>query len=440
MRTHLANATYGVLDYAAYPIGMLIVAPIVLHNLGTARYGVWAVVTATVSMGSMIASGFGDANIQQVASQRSAGEYGALLRTVRSLIGINLVSATVLSFIAWMLVPSVSHRLASSDPVLQRDCIWSLRIACVLIWVRTQESLCISTQRAFERYGAAVRISVLARMLSLAVAAGLTYFFPSITVVVASAALINLLGTLLQFIHLRRLIGFHSIAPAFDRAALKALLSFGAFSWLQAVSSVVVSQTDRLFLGVSLGASAVASYALCTQIAQPIYGVAAAGLHFLFPYLSGRISSSSSDVRKAVLIAFACNVFFVVAGALTLLLFGRRILHMWAGEAIPQSSLSLLPLIVWGFSLLALNVTATYALFALGRVRVVTSLNLAGGLVMLLLMVCLLPRFGTRGMAMARLCYGLITLILYFPLVRHLRMRQHAVPPLQATRPACEES
>jgi O-antigen/teichoic acid export membrane protein len=440
MRTHLANATYGVLDYAAYPIGMLIVAPIVLHNLGTARYGVWAVVTATVSMGSMIASGFGDANIQQVASQRSSGEYGALLRTVRSLIGINLVSATVLSFIAWMLVPFVSHRLASSDPVLQRDCIWSLRIACVLIWVRTQESVCISTQRAFERYGAAVRISVLARLLSLAVAAGLTYFFPSITVVVASAALINLLGTLLQFIHLRRLIGFHSIAPAFDRDALKALLSFGAFSWLQAVSGVVVSQTDRLFLGVSLGATAVASYALCTQIAQPIYGVAAAGLHFLFPYLSGRISSSSSDVRKAVLIAFACNVFFVVAGALTLLLFGRRILHMWAGEAIPQSSLSLLPLIVWGFSLLALNVTATYALFALGRVRVVTSLNLAGGLVMLLLMVCLLPRFGTRGMAMARLCYGLITLILYFPLVRHLRMRKHAVPPLPAARPACEES
>ena len=39
-------------------------------------------------------------------------------------------------------------------------------------------------------------------------------------------------------------------------------------------------------LGVSLGAVTVAAYALCTQLAQPIYGFAASGLHFLFPHLA----------------------------------------------------------------------------------------------------------------------------------------------------------
>lgn len=65
-----------------------------------------------------------------------------------------------------------------------------------------------------------------------------------------------------------------SLRPILDRAAIKALLGFGVFSWLQALSGIVFGQTDRLFLGLSAGAVAVASYARCTQLAQPIYGLA----------------------------------------------------------------------------------------------------------------------------------------------------------------------
>ena len=72
MRAHLSNAAFGLLDYAAYPVGMLLVAPIMLRNLGVAQYGVWAVATAAVNTGSIIASGFGDANIQHVLLQCSA--------------------------------------------------------------------------------------------------------------------------------------------------------------------------------------------------------------------------------------------------------------------------------------------------------------------------------------------------------------------------------
>ena len=51
MRKHLANAAYGVLDYASYPMGMFVVAPIVLHRLGASEYGLWTIATAVVSIG-----------------------------------------------------------------------------------------------------------------------------------------------------------------------------------------------------------------------------------------------------------------------------------------------------------------------------------------------------------------------------------------------------
>ena len=81
--------------------------------------------------------------------------------------------------------------------------------------------------------------------------------------------------------------------PSFDREAIRGLVSFGIFSWIQAVSGILFGQVDRLITGVYLGAAAAASYALCAQLAQPIYGIAASGLHFLFPHVSARITTDS---------------------------------------------------------------------------------------------------------------------------------------------------
>jgi O-antigen/teichoic acid export membrane protein len=67
MKGHLSNAAYGMLDYGAFPLGMLVVAPVLLHNVGVAQYGVWTMASAVVSIGGVVASGFGDANIQYIA-------------------------------------------------------------------------------------------------------------------------------------------------------------------------------------------------------------------------------------------------------------------------------------------------------------------------------------------------------------------------------------
>ena len=171
MRAHLSNAAFGLLDYAAYPVGMLLVAPIMLRNLGVAQYGVWAVATAAVNTGSIIASGFGDANIQHVATERTTGDSNALVRTVRSTMGIHLLLGAVMTIILWIAAPYLAGRVAGTSADLEASCLWCLRIAGLITFVRTVESVCVSTQRAFERYGAAVRISVAARLLSLAAAA-----------------------------------------------------------------------------------------------------------------------------------------------------------------------------------------------------------------------------------------------------------------------------
>jgi O-antigen/teichoic acid export membrane protein len=440
MKAHLSNAAYGVFDYAAHPIGMLLVAPVLLHHLGLAQYGVWVVATAAVSAGSIIASGFGDANIQYIASLRSRGDIAGVQRTVRSTMGINLLLGVALALAVWGLSSPLARHIASTNGQLQLASLWALRIASLLMLVRAVESVCISTQRAFERYGSAVRISIVARLLTLVAAVLLAYCgFGVISIMIATAVLL-VGGTVVQLAKLKQHLNIDSLIPSFDRTATAALFGFGIFSWLQAVSGVIFSQSDRLILGASLGATSVTAYALCVQMAQPIYGIAASGLHFLFPYLSGLQTSTPLPLlKKTIFVAFAINLLLVSIETSAALLLGRPVLRIWVGEEIAQSASVVLAPIIWSFALLGLNVTGYYTMLALGYVRVVTWLSLAGGVAMLLMMALLLPRMGIQGIAIARLFYGLSAMFIYLPLVRLFRDKRSERLSTSGTYPICED-
>src|SRR5262249_24785339 len=78
------------------------------------------------------------------------------------------------------------------------------------------------------------------------------------------------------------------------------------------------------------------------------------------------------------------------------------------------------PTIACGFAFLGLNVTAHYALLALGQVKIVTYLNLGAGIVVLAGMAILLPSYGLQGAALARLVYGPITCLAYLSVYRFI--------------------
>src|ERR1019366_8963159 len=278
-------------------------------------------------------------------------------------------------------------------------------------------------------------------LLSLAAAAVLTFISHSVISILAATAVITVLALYFQLGRLKQLLHAETLLPAFDPEATRALFRFGIFSWLMAVSGVIFSQADKLIGGATLGAVAVASYALCAQMAQPIYGLTASWLHFLFPYLSGRrVTASQTALRRSVIMALAANIAFVLLSTFGLLLVGNRILFAWGGEAIARSGSSLLPVLAWSSALLALNVTGSYAMLALGRVLTITWLNLFAGATMMVLIYELLPRLGMSGIADARVAYGLITLLIYIPMAFLLRPNTKEAAKITARVPLREEA
>jgi O-antigen/teichoic acid export membrane protein len=421
MKRHLTNAVYGILDYASYPLGMLLVAPMILHKLGASEYGIWMIATAVVSAGGIIASGFCDANIQRVARLRGAGETDSMVHAVRSMLGINLALGLTLALFVWTAAPYAARHIAVSRLTPVRECLICIRIASVLILVRAVESVSVSTQRAFEQYRGTVQISTAVRLFTLASAALLVLSGHRAVSILESTAVALVLGTYLQFLQLRKFLGDVSLWPAFQPKETRVLLGFGVFVWLQAVGGVVFGQFDRILLGVSLGAAALAPYALCIQFAQPIFGLTASGLNFIFPYLSGRADTiSSGALKQTVLKAFLCNFLMVGSGGGVLLLLGDRLIRIWAGPVVAHSAAGILPPIVIGSALMGLSVTGIYAMQALGSFRTVACISLGGRTAMLLMMIYLLHHIGIQGLAIARVCYGAVALLVYLPLLRRL--------------------
>jgi len=427
MRPPISNALYGVFDYAAFPIGMLLVAPILLRRLGIVEYGVWTITAAAVSTGAILASGFGDANIQYVATIRRSEVKNALLIVVRTMMGIHLALGVSIACIIWLLSPMAAVRVAGGNHLLQLDCLLSFRIVGALIPIRALESVCISTQRGFERYGDAVRVSITARLSGLLIAIPLSAIEHPVVAIVAANALLTSLSLCIQLRSLKLLCSGASIFPMLSKSAIKILVGFGSYSWTLALCSVVFNQVDRLILGVFLGPVVVASYALCTQIAQPIYGLAASSLHFLFPYLSNRRAAGNSS-RQAVWLALACNFVFVIASGLIVRNVGGHALMRWAGPDAAQAAAPVFSMIVWSSILLGLNVTGTYTLMAMGRIRVVTLLTFAAGCLMLMMMWGLSGTLGLRAFAYARLVYGAFSLLVYLPLFSRLLLQRSTFP------------
>jgi O-antigen/teichoic acid export membrane protein len=244
----------------------------------------------------------------------------------------------------------------------------------------------------------------------------------------------------LQISGLRTLLNVSVLTPSFDAKTTRALLGFGIFTWIQAVSALLFGQVDRIIAGITFGAVAVSSYAMCVQLSQPIYGIAGAGLHFIFPRIS--IQHALRDyaaLRRTVVLGACANALMVAIGTAALLLFGEDILRVWGGVEVARVGRSVLPLIVWSTALPALNVSGFYSMLALDRVRTVTWLGLIAGSMMLLSIPWLLPRYGLFGIVWARMIYGPITLAVYIPLFLLLRRWQSAMQSSSVSGPQCAE-
>lgn len=418
---------------------MLLATPFLLHRLGSSQYGVWMLVTAAITSSSFISTGFGDAALRYAAHYRGQSQRAKLEATLRVNLTINLVLGVLLALGIWSSSPIAVRHFFKVEPSLQHSALIVFRIASIILVVKSVEGVLIGALRAFERYDPAVQINVLSRVAIVGCACLLVAAGYGIVAIMVGTLALAIVSAGLQMVALHVVAGPIILYPSIAPAAFAEVFSFGCFSWLQALAGCMFNYADRLLIGVMLGSSAVAYYSICVQAAQPIHGLIAAGLHFLFPHLSARLSTTPvKQIRPVVQRILVLNAILVLVLCLPLVVFSKAVLRMWIGAPFAQHNWMVLSIVALGYGLLALNITGHYTLLAMEQVRLVSLLNVAGGVVMLVAVALLAPRFGILGAAIARLAYGPITLLMYFRFGTMLRRSIAQQPTLSTSMVAAE--
>ena len=413
-RANVVNALSGIVDYLGQPMAVMLAAPFLLRYMGVSQFGLWILVCAAVGGGNTLTTGFGDAAMKFISLARGEGDWPAVVNTVRSAMTINLFLGLLIGTALWVVAPYTVHHVFKIEAKLHLPAIEALRIGSFTLLVRSVESVLISTLRAFEQYLPSVRINVISRCATIVVAVLVVVRGGGVPTIMIASLTLSCMATLLQARAVWHHVGEMNLLPSSDKVALSKIVSFGSFSWLQALSALAFSQADRLVIGALLGTSAVAYYSVSTQAAQPIHGISSAGLHFLFPHLSTRHASEPATVlRRVIGSALRLNLLMAIALTLPVALFGKPLLKLWMGAAFASATGPTLELLAVAFGLLAMNVTAHYTMLALGQIRYLTYLNLAVGAATFLLMSVLAHHWGMLGAAVARLLYGPFTWVMY---------------------------
>jgi O-antigen/teichoic acid export membrane protein len=393
---------------------MLVAAPFLVHHMGLPQYGVWMLVSAILGSMGILSTGFGDATVKYVSLYRGHNNHAGVERTIRATLTINVALGCLFGVLVWLLAPIMVQRMLKIEPELQQLSKRALQISAVILFLRSAESVFVSTLRAFERYGPAVKLNVFLRSIVVISAVVLTALGRGVVEIMWATLLWSGLVVVLQGVAARSVAGAFNIFPTFERSAVREVASFGCFSWLQALAGVAFNHADRFVVGALMGTTPVAIYVLCVQITQPIHGMGAAAFNFLFPHLSARHGAGEVHApRRIFRLALLCSIVLSLTLAAPLIVLGKPILTSWMGQSFAKQAYVVLGILASAYAVLAINVVPHYTLLALGQVRFVSLLNVLAGVVSLCATVLLIPSLALPGAALARLLYGCVTALLF---------------------------
>lgn len=174
---------------------------------------------------------------------------------------------------------------------------------------------------------------------------------------------------------------------AWDKSALKELISFGRWIFISTVMTFLASQSDRLILGKLLTLEMLGVYTVAFTLADlPKTLMEAVMNKVVFPVISKQLDLPRSQLRQNLLDKRKLLLLFITLPLAILVCFGDQLILSLYDQRYAQASW-MLPMLALGMWPFILNASINKALFALGKPLYIA----LGNVFKLLYMVILLP-------------------------------------------------
>jgi O-antigen/teichoic acid export membrane protein len=417
-RAGAMRAVWSALDAAATPLSSLLMLAALVRSLGPAEYGVLVIAIAASGLCLAVNPAI-TATTTKFVSELSASRAGAK-GTVAGVITIALLGAVAID-LCLLLAAAVFNPLlrgwvfggaaAAGTPHLG-VVLWLAVLSMALQQIETVLSGAI---RGLERFRRQALIELMSRAALLAAVLSVAWQTRSLLAILGAQCTVYAVSIVVRAVALRRLLPRRRLFARPHWAEAASLIRYGGWMGLTALAGVVYTSIDRVIVGRVLGTAAAGGYSAYLQITQLVHFVPTSMFAFALPLFSRLIATEGGRAHVIGRAFNACLLGVTATGlivAAALLLGWPLLIGLLAGSSFGADRPGVAILLLLNFLLLACNVAPYYLLVAVGQARAVALVTTVSMLAALVLMLVLIPRYGLVGAALARLAYGVGSLML----------------------------
>jgi O-antigen/teichoic acid export membrane protein len=392
-----ANFAFNVIG-AVVPIAIaLVTVPIYISHIGTARYGVLSIIWIFLGYFGFLDFGLSRASAKELAklAHASMAEWTSVLMTSLYLnLLLGAIGGIFLYFIGTALL---RHLLPISDAInaeVETAYPW---IACMLPLVLVA-GVSRGAIESRERFFVVNVLDLIGFTLGQIIPIiCIILFGPSLAIVIPAAFMARALSVALNLGWIIRTEQLDT-PLLFDRSHLKELLGFGAWVSVTNVIGPILTSIDQLLVGSTLGAVAVAYYAVPMNLVTRSQFIATALARTLFPRFSrfapqeALLLAGKATVSLGYGFGAVCGPAIIIAGPF---------MAVWVGNDFATHATPVVELLLIGAWVNGIAFIPYSFLYGQGRPDLVAKLHALEFFPFIIVLWVLLHRFGLYGAAIA---------------------------------------
>ncbi len=397
-RTLWQNTAVNVAGQAIPAAAYAVVLPLLIHNLGLARFGVFALVWTLFWYLSLFDLGVARGTARVAAQAQERGDRRALSRTAWTSCCLLTALGVAAGVVLWAVAPSAAAWLRLPTEV-RGEAVTTFRLTGAVLPVFLAAWAFQAVLEGLRWFGAiAVARGTLGVVTALSLAVTAHVGLPEMVIVMASTRALFLL--VLAWL-VGKAVPQIWTSPQFDGRIARELVTFGRWVVVHAWMAPVLAYGDRFLVAALRGAVDVSLYAVPQETVLRLMLVPTAVAAAAYPVLSGRQAVGDiEEVRRTYAEGLRLVSNLLGPCAVLLALFPEEILHLWIG---PQAHAAAGPLRVLavGGLLLGCAYVPSVAFTALGRPDIPARLTLTLTPVYLVAAALSVSVYGATGAALA---------------------------------------
>ena len=373
-------------------------SPFLVHNLGDAMYGLRALTLSLTGYMGLLDVGLRVSVVKQVAQLHALGDDEELNRTVSSSLAIygGVAALVVAATFGLQFVFTKVFVVAPDVVPTARIVVW---LSGASFAVSLMNSVFAGFVLGLQRYdlgNASGMAILLARTAAIVAFVSQGYGIVTVSLIHLTAQVAN--GLWLVWLAFRLHPALRVSWRRVNRASTRSLYGYGVFVLMNNVAMLLLFRSGEVVTGMFIGTAAVTYYAVAGSLTEYLAKIVGTMTQVLHPRASAQSAKSDlAGIRTSIIVGTKMCLLIALPASVGFIVLGHRFIAAWMGPTYADHAAPLLAVLTLA-RLAWLSQSATgNIMLGVGQHKLLTTLNLATGLLSIVGSIILVQHYGLVG-------------------------------------------